>query len=295
MNKIGFYIFYFIVKTLSYLPFRVLFIFSDILYFLVFYVLKYRRKVVIENLKNSFPAKSEKELNQIEKKYFHHMCDMIFENIKLLSISESKMKQHFIMKNPELINNLYEQNKDIASIVAHYGNWEYGLITPKFFKHKILTIYKPISNKDFNNFYFNLRSRFTLIPVAMKETLKKILEHKQRNERIITFFIGDQTPHKDEIQYSTNFLNQNTPVFLGIEKISKKFNHTILFGKVDKVKRGTYSLEFIEFPKEAKDADDYEITKWHLKLLEEIINLRPELWLWSHRRWKYANKVDSNE
>jgi len=291
MNKLGFYIIYILLKATSFLPFFILHLISDFLYFLIFHVLKYRRKVVTENLINSFPEKNITEKSENEKGFYRHLCDLIIENIKLLNISPKEIEKRCKIKNPELLNKYYDEGKSIIAVVGHYCNWEWGIMLPIVCKHKVLAIYKPISDKNFNEFYKNMRSRFGVEPISMKETFKRMFYYDRNNQPILTVFIGDQTPHIGEIQYSMPFLNQNTPVFIGTERIAEKLNHVVVFLKMQKVKRSYYEVDAVLLNENPTQMKEYALTNQHVNFLEDIIKEKPDYWLWSHRRWKYAKKA----
>ncbi|HBF89203.1 MAG TPA: hypothetical protein DDX39_11225 [Bacteroidales bacterium] len=286
MSSISFAIVYSFLWLLGLFPFRCLYILSDIITFFLRDVFKYRQQIILNNLRNSFPKKSDDEIKQIARKYYAHLSDTFVETIKLIHISESEMQKRCKYNNLTIVDELFAQKRSIVAVIGHYGNWEYMIGFPFFTKYNVLTLYKPLTNKKFNNFYIKLRSKFGVKPVSMKESYKKLMEYKQGNIPTITAFISDQTPHKDEIQYWTNFLNQDTAVFLGPEKIAKKLDFTVLYFQMRKVKRGFYEMDISTLTNNPKNTAEYEITNLHVKKLEETIKLQPEYWLWSHRRWK---------
>lgn len=292
MSKFTYIIIYIFIWLLALLPFWLLYLLSDIIAFLLIFVFKYRRKIIYTNLKNSFPEKSEIEIREIAKKYYKHLCDVGFETIKLLHISKSEMKKRCVYKNTEIVDELLKQQKSIVSVIGHYGNWEYMLGFPLFTNYKVLTLYKPLSDKNFNQFYINLRSKFGVEAVSMKESYKRLIELKNEKTPTITAFISDQTPHRAEIQYWTKFLNQETPVFLGPEKISQKLNSVVLYFEMKKLKRGYYEMNIIKLFDNPNQTLEYEITNKHVELLEKTISKNPEFWLWSHKRWKTKKPIN---
>lgn len=276
----------FFLYLFSLLPFWVLYLFSDAVFIVLFYVIKYRRKVVQENLRNAFPEKTEIERTQIERKFFGYLADLMVEAIKLISISERQLKKHFTLNNPELLDTFFSRQKSVLGALGHYGNWEMsaqilGFSTQK----KKLFIYKPLENEAADQFIKNMRSRFGSIPVTMKATLRTLIQLK--NEPKITVFVSDQTPVREETQYFTKFLNQPTAVFLGIEKMAKMTNDPVIFCDIRVVKRGYYSCTFVPLIEEPKLAAEHEITDAHVQYLEKVIREEPAYWLWSHRRWKF--------
>ena len=269
------------------LPFWILYLFSDILYLLLFHVVKYRRKVVKLNLKNSFPEKSVADRLDIEKRFYQHLSDLILESIKTLSISPKSMKKRFVFSNLNELTKYFEQGKSVIAVSGHYGNWEWGpLATAYELKEKVLVVYKPLSDKRFDNLINKMRSRFGAILVPMKHTLRKIIEYNTQPHVLV--LVGDQTPPREESQYFINFLNQPTAIFLGVEKIAVRTNKPVIYFSINKVKRGYYKClikPLVEVPNQTKE---FEITNIHTQVLEHIIQKNPEYWLWSHKRWKFS-------
>ncbi len=280
----------FFLYLLSLLPFWVLYLLSDAVFIILFYVVRYRRKVVQENLQNAFPEKTETERNQIERKFFSFLADLMVEAVKLISISERQLKKHFTLNNPEFLDTVFSRQKSALGALGHYGNWEMAAQILGFStKQKKLFIYKPIENEAVDGFIKNMRSRFGSIPVAMKATLRTLIQLK--NEPKLTVFVSDQTPVREETQYFTTFLNQPTAVFLGIEKMAKMMNDPVIFCDIRVLKRGYYSCTFVPLIEEPKLAAEHEITDAHVQYLEKVIREEPAYWLWSHRRWKFKPEI----
>ncbi len=244
-------------------------------------------------MRNAFPEKSEKEIKQIAKRFYKHFCDFVLESVKTIHISKKQNAKRFTYKNLEVFHELYKKNKNVILVSGHYGNWEWLVSLPSKLEHKFLALYKPLSNKYFDKLIINLRSKYATGMVPMDDTLRVMLDYKRKNELIITWFLADQTPPR-ETQYWTKFLNQETPIFLGTEKIARKLNHTVVFMDIHKLKRGYYQAEFTLLFENAADTKEYEITEKHTKYLENIINQKPEYWLWSHRRWKHKRPENIN-
>lgn len=276
----------FFLYLLSLLPFWLLYILSDAIYIILYHIIGYRRDVVEDNLRNSFPEKSAAELKIIEKQYFRYLGDLMVETIKMITISESEVKRRMKAKNPELVSNYYRQGKSIIAAVAHYGNWELAAhafsLIPEYEK---VIVYKPLSNKIADAYYQKIRARFGATLVAMRGTLRKLAELK--NQLTFTVLVSDQTPVQHEAQYFTEFLNQQTPVFLGVEKMALMFNSVVIYGDIRCIKRGYYEYTIVPLFENAKATALYEITNTHVKYLETMINKAPQYWLWSHRRWKF--------
>ncbi len=276
----------FFFYLLSLLPFWMLYLLSDLLFLIIFYIIGYRRKVVSQNLRNSFPDKTEQELSIIEKKFFRFLCDMVVESIKLITISPQTLAKHAKVTNPELLDQYFSQGRSIIGAVGHYTNWEMGSLSFSMVtSYRRMVVFKPLSNKEADAFYEKVRSRFGATLVPMKKTLRAISEY--RNEPTFTALVSDQTPVMHEAHYFTTFLNQPTAVFLGVEKIAKLTNSVVVFCDQRCVKRGYYELTLVPLVTEPKQTAEYEITETHVRYLERMINEQPEYWLWSHRRWKF--------
>ncbi len=287
MSSILFYLFYAFAWLFTLLPLRFQYLLSDFIFFILYYLSGYRKKVVYNNLKNSFPEKEEKELISIMRKFYKHLADLFIENIALIHISEKEILKRVKYKNPEVLDEFYDNNKSVAIVTGHYANWEWLASISLLTKLKVIAIVKPLSNKRFNSFMKSLRQKFGMHTVEMNKIAREILAAKNNKEYIATFFATDQSPMKAEIKYWTDFLNQETAVYLGLEKIVKKHNHAVVFFKMNKIKRGYYEVEIIKLFEGAGQVSQHEITDNHIKVLEETIREKPEYWLWSHKRWKH--------
>lgn len=276
---------------LALLPLPVLYLFSDILYVLLYYVLGYRKAVVQSNLKASFPEKSSGELLQIQKEFYKHLADLFVESIKMLHISRQEIAKRCHFTNPEFLDQLYEQKQSAIAVIGHQGNWEWGgLALALRAQQKVLGVYKPLSNRYFNNLMLNIRSQTGMQMVPKDKTIRSVLQYK--NECTITALIADQSPTREESDYWTKFLNQDTLVFLGPEKLAKLTGKPVFFCKMTKLKRGHYAVEFIPLFSSAEAREAYHITNTHVALLEQIIKAQPAYWLWSHKRWKHKKSIE---
>ena len=281
LSYTGVFFFY----LLSLLPFWLLYLVSDLVFFILYYVVGYRRKVVQDNLRNSFPEKSDEERAAIEKKYFKYMADLTLETIKSTSMSEKQVRRRMVCTNPEIVEHYFGQGKSILAAAGHYGNWELACLNFGFLTDKIkMVVYKPQSSEIFTDFINRTRSRFGTMMISMKQTLRKLIEYK--NELTFTVLAADQTPSRDEAMYFTTFLNQPTAVFIGVEKLSSIRDCAIVFYRIDLVKRGHYTYTLVPLVENPKETKPYEITKIQVNYLESLIREKPEYWLWSHRRWK---------
>jgi len=290
MQKLLSYLAYGFLRFLSYLPLPILYLFSDFVYFIIYHIIGYRKKVVLTNMTNSFPEKSKEEILTIRKEFFHHFCDSFVETIKLWSISEKEIKKRCHFKNPDLFDIYAEKGQSIVAVLGHYGNWEWMTSFSAWKNYNFLPIYKPLHNKVFDKMYIEIREHFGAKTLAKNDTLRTMLSYKRKNEFTITAFIGDQTPKRDNIHYWTQFLNQETPILQGTERIAKKLNQAVIYVYMKKVKRGYYEIEFLPLFDDPKNTQENEITEKHTRILEEIINRDPAYWLWSHKRWKHKRE-----
>lgn len=293
MKAILFYIFFVINWVITLLPLRILFGFSPLFHFVLYHILRYRREVVMQNLRNSFPEKTEQELITISKKFYRHLADLFIEILKLQHMKASEIKKRYRLKNPELFDKIKDEGRSSIAVFGHYGNWEWVTSLPLNIKYKILAAYKPLANKYFDQYLLKIRSQYGIELFPMISTGRILYRYEEAGINTLTGLVADQRPPKNEIQYWTKFLNQDTPLYLGIEKLSHKFNMVIIFFHIDKIKRGYYEVTPEIITDEPAKLKTYEVTEKHVKLLEEEIKRRPELWMWSHRRWKHKKPVDA--
>jgi len=286
MNNFLFSLVSFLLKLISLLPFRILYILSDTLFFFIYYIFKYRRNVVQTNLNNAFPEKSRDERVAIETRFYRFLADTIVESIKSISITKKELKERYQFENLKDITKHLTAGRSVIAVSGHYGNWEWGpLGIPFELDCDILVVYKPLSDQKFDHFINSIRSRFGTIMIPMKQTLRKVAEYK--NKPHVMVLVGDQTPTREESQYFTSFLNQPTAVFLGVEKIAVRTNNPIIYFSIKRIKRGYYKSYVKPLIDNPKDCSEYEITDAHTKELEDLIIEKPEFWLWSHKRWKF--------
>ena len=287
MNALLFYLLYPLIWVLTLLPLWIQYLFSDLLFALNFLFIGYRRKVVYLNLRNSFPEKSNNEIRTIARKFYRHLFDLMIESIALIHMSPERILKHMRFKNPEVIEDLYKKNKSVILVSGHYGNWEWLISLQMLVSHKTLAIYKQLNNKYFDRMFTNMRSQYGMTPVKMNSILRELINREQKNELTLTYSLGDQRPLFRHIQYWTRFLNQDTPVYLGTEKIARKKDLAVVFLKMRKIRRGIYETVFIPLFENSRETKEHEITDKYLSVLEKTIIERPEFWLWTHKRWKH--------
>jgi Kdo2-lipid IVA lauroyltransferase/acyltransferase len=271
------------------LPFPALYTISSFFYIIVFYIIGYRKKVVTQNLKLSFPEKNDKELKKITKQFYAHFCDVIFETLKLLSISKEAFKKRCVLDEEaiQIFERFFKKNQSVIGVMGHCGNWEWGAMMHQVYFNRMITgVYHPLSNKNFDRLMIDLRSRFGGDIVPMSKLYKRLIELRGKNTPTTVGLIADQAA-PPESAYWTTFLHQDTAVFNGPEKLAKKFNYPVLYLKTIKKKRGLYQLSVQVVTETPLDLPEGQITQRHTALLEDNIKEQPYAWLWTHKRWKH--------
>lgn len=290
LDALWFYPLYATLYFFTLLPLPVQFVLSDPLFFFIYRIARYRKSTVYGNLHRAFPEKSEKEIRKIALSYYHHFCDYIIESIALTRISEKEVKKRFSYKNPEVISELHRQGKSILLAFGHSGNWEWITNLPLFFPYKVLAIYKPLKNKYVNRYFIRIRERFGVKTIPMATSLRTIIEYDCNKVPTLTMVVTDQRPLINQIEYWTTFMNQETPVLLGTEKIAKKLDFAVVFMHIRKTRRGYYEGEFVQITDRPRETAPFEITELHVRELEKQIREQPFTWLWSHKRWKFKRE-----
>lgn len=284
------YVLSFFVYVISLLPFWALYVLSDVLYVLLYHVFGYRKAVVYENLYNAFPEKTDRERREIARKFYRFLPDLIVEAIKMRSISGEEVKKRIAVYQIEELERHLRAGKGVVGVSAHYANWELGIhLLNQITDKPVLIIYKPLHNKAVDSVFNAIRSRFGATMVPMKQTLRKIVAHKHMPH--ISMLVADQTPMHHDSDYFISFLNQETLVYTGAERIAKMMDFPVVFCHMDRVKRGYYSCTFTTLVENPSTVPGHGITDIHNKFTEDIIRRKPELWLWSHRRWKRKPKA----
>jgi KDO2-lipid IV(A) lauroyltransferase len=286
MKKAYYYLLASPIYLLALLPFPVFYFICDIFYVLTYHIVGYRKKIVYTNLRNAFPDKTEKEINTIAKAYYHFMIDLFLETFKLLLMSEKQLKKRVLFDDLSMIYELKERKQNFLFVMGHYGNWEW--CGQSFHLHHIFqqdVLYHPLSSPFFEWLMMKIRTRFGVQPIPMASSIREMI--KRKNILNVTAFLADQTPSNTRDAYWMYFLNQDTPVLIGTEKIAKKLNCPVVFVSIRKIKRGYYNTYFQKITDDPQNAPEGYITEAHTRMLEEEIIRQPETWLWSHRRWKH--------
>jgi KDO2-lipid IV(A) lauroyltransferase len=262
---------------------------SDFFAILLRYIIPYRKKIILKNLKNSFPDKSERELKKLLFPIYRNIADLLVETIKGFSMSSKQVQKHITTINIEVMHELYDKYNGIIGVLGHYGNWEWAaLLAGLSLKQKSVVLYKPLSNKYLDNYIHQNRSRFGVHLCSIYITAKSFEENK--NKKMFFAMVADQSPSNVSKAYWTTFLNQPTACLHGPEKYAKMFDMPVVYIFIDKVKRGYYEITFRTITEHPKTLPDGELTHQYFNILEKDIIAKPAPWLWSHRRWKHTPK-----
>ena len=288
MNKSGMKKKHRFMRLLAGLPLGVLYLISDLVYPILYYMVRYRRRLVRKNLRCSFPEKSEQEIIRIEKAYYHHLCDVFIESFKCLNISDEEMRQRVEVLNYELPERIAGEGKNVFMLTGHCGCWEWAQEISVRYKNPKITceIYRQIRSPYFSSLMHEVRSRWNTVQIEMKQTVRTLLKMKAMGEPFSCGFLIDQRPSTRVLDHLT-FMNQDTMFVPGAEEIAKKANADLVYLDVEKTSRGHYRLTFREMfvPDDLKNRN-YPFTELYFRMLEKTIRRQPEIWLWSHNRWR---------
>jgi len=287
MKRLEYLSFRFLVGCSRITPFFLVYFWADVFYFIIYHIAGYRKKVVFENLRKSFPEKSEKEIKCLAKKFYRHLADVTLESIKGMTISEKQIKKRYIIKNADIPNKYFDQGQSVLLLTSHYGNWEYGMLaTDMAIKHQTVALYLPLTNKYSEKYGLARRGRFGMKMIPIQQT--KSVFSTPPEKPIGVIMAADQSPSNIERAIWLNFLNHDTACIHGPEAYARKENLPALYMKISKPKRGHYTLTFEELIENPQQYEQGEITRIYFSRLEKDIIECPEYWLWSHRRWKHS-------
>lgn len=285
--------YYGFIIPISSLPFRVLYGLSDGLYFVIYRVVGYRKKVVLQNIARSFPNQTTTEQLQIVKAFYRHFCDLVVESLKAFTISQKEISNRMKVVNPDFMDRFYDQGKNVIMAGGHYNNWElFAVAIDASIKHKAVAIYKPLTNRFFDVKMRESRSKYGLEMISTKKVEE---EFKRDNAPLRTIIFGfDQSPRSAKKCYWSTFLNQDTAMLFGVEKYAKEYNLPVVYARINKLSRGHYETEFVEAIEDPCKTNYGEITIRMNELLERDILKQPEYWLWSHKRWKHKRPLQES-
>lgn len=278
-----------IILGISKLPWRLFYMFSTCTYIIIYYIIRYRRKTVTENLVLVFPEKSKQEIKDIRKAFYKHMCDMFLEMTKSLSISREELVKRYKVTNLEEFHKYEKKNKSIIVLMGHYGSFEWSNAIDLVSTNPCVGIYKQIKNKYFDRLAHRIRGRFNSRLIASHKVARQIIKDKKENTVCAYGMISDQSPKIYNAKYWTNFMGIKVPIFLGGEFLAQRLDVIVLYLQVEKVKRGHYEVTFIPITENSKEEEKFFVIKKYLRLLEKQIREKPEYYLWTHKRWKHKD------
>ena len=291
MSLLIYILVYPLIWILSILPFKILYFLSDLIFLIIYYVIGYRKKIVLDNLRLAFPEKTNQELINISKKFYHHFVDIFIEMIKSFTISKKLLKKHCSYPNLDVLNDLQKEGKSIILVGSHYGNWEWLFGLSSFTDFKCYTAYTKVSNKYFNRKILKSRKRFGF---SLKPTARIIVEidnNIKNNVQSIYGLISDQSPQLKKAIYWNHFLGVKVPVHTGAEMLAKKHNLSLVLISTKKIKRGHYENSFSVITKEPNKFPDFELTDMFHDEIEKQIREQPEYYFWTHKRFKHKDKA----
>ena len=291
MNFISKFIITPLIISISYLPFKVLYFLSDIFYYLLYYIFRYRRKIVRKNLELSKVSKNKKDLIRIEKKFYRHLTDVFFEMFKFYNISPEEMKKRFYIENPQIFYDLEKKNKSVMFMTSHYGGYEWFLSINYHVPQQPFAVYTPLTNKNLDDLVKKFRLKHGSKLISRYEAGHYIKNQIKENKLFLYGMAADQSAQIRSITYWKEFLGIKVPVFTGSERIAKSYNIPVVFGKVEKIKRGYYKVIVELISETPKNHKNYEITDIYIKKLEEQIRNKPEYYYWTHNRFKHMDKA----
>ena len=280
-----------IIILFSKLPLRILYWLSDFIFVILYFVVGYRKKVVFQNLKNSFPEKSDSELKIIRKKFYHNFCDYLVETLKSFTITSHELRVRVQYLNQDIFHEAKSENKNVILLAGHIFNWEwfnaFATVVPQ---EKSFPVYRKVQSSFWEQKVKEIRNRFGNHALEAKEVIRHIFKNANDGNSVY-MFVADQTPHVSEVTYGLNFLHQKTPAFVGYDKLSTRMDLAFVYCEMKKVKRGYYQINSYRIEPDGEKFEEYEVVRKFHKMLETTINKRPDNYLWSHRRWKYQHAV----
>lgn len=287
MQFIVYILAYPLLWLISILPFRLFYLLSDCIYFLIYYVVGYRRKVVKANLALTLPHLSDEERKKIEKKFYQHMCDMFLEMIKTMSISPEEMEKRFTVTNLDLVQEYAEKGKSVILVASHYASYEWLLTINRKIAFQGVAVYKKVANPYFDKLVRKIRSKYDTELVETKKAIPTMAQNQRDGILSMYGLASDQSPKLDRIFHSMKFMGIEVPVHTGAEMLAKKYDLSVVFVKVNKIARGYYEATFVSLADNPNDYENFEITEKYLKEVEKQIYEAPEYYLWTHKRWKH--------
>lgn len=288
MQKVIYLLVYPLLWLIAKLPFWLFYKVSDIVFFILYYLVGYRKKVVLDNLKLAFPNSSEKKLKSIRKASYKHLCDVFLEMLKLLTMSKEEHQKRFVFTNIEVIQEI-EKKQSVMVMLAHYANWEWPVVIDNYITSKGFAVYRNIKNVYFDRLVKRMRGKYGSELITMSQVTRKVMANERNNIRGAYAMVGDQSPFKKAIRHWAPFMGITVPFHNGTENLAKKLDLAVVYLKIEKVKRGYYQGTFIPLTTNPKEFNDFEITDLYIKEIEKQLYEAPEYYLWTHKRWKHRN------
>lgn len=280
-----------ILNLISKLPLKILYIFSDIIFFLNYYIIAYRGNVITQNLKNSFPEKQDDEIKQIKKKFYRNFSDYLVETVKSFSISETESRVRMQHINQQVFHDAKAEGKNVIMLAGHVFNWEWINAMAKFIPQAHChPVYRKVNNNFWEDQMKKVRNRFGNEALEANEVILNIFRSKNDGNSAY-MFVADQTPHFSHVTYGLEFLNQRTPAFIGYDKLATRMDLAFIYCEMKKVKRGYYQVNYHRIYPDGEKFTENEVVKKFHKLLENTLHKRPDNYLWSHRKWKYQDSI----
>ena len=286
--RLLYYVIYSLWFLLSLLPLRIHYMLSDLLYLIIYRLIHYRVAVVRKNIQESFPEKDADEQLAIERGFYHWFCDYLAESVKLLTMSRSQMRRRMVFKGTDVVDEVVRNGQSCAVYLGHYCNWEWITSLPLWVTPEAQCgqIYHVLENQEFDKLFLKLRQRWGAVCIPMAETLRRLIQYRQANQPVVIGYIGDQVPFWNNIHHWCQFLNHDTPVLTGTERLARQTGQATFYLDVRRLRRGYYEAEFKLITREPKQLAEFELTDIYFRMLEESIRRDPACYLWSHNRWK---------
>ncbi|MCK5822006.1 MAG: lysophospholipid acyltransferase family protein [Bacteroidales bacterium] len=287
MERISYYIFLFFTRLFAIIPFWALYCFSNMFYFLFYYIIPYRKKIIWQNISRSFPDLDQKEQTKIIKGFYRNLCDLLVEWVKGQTLSNKALLKRYVFVNPEVLNDLYSNGQDVVCVGSHYANWEWGIMAaPLQLKHKLIAFYTPMTNKPID-FYIRQNRKKLGSELIAKEDVRKVFNAKY-DKPAAYFFGADQSPSNPKGSHWMKFLNQDTPCMKGPEFFARRYHLPVVYFDIQRLRRGYYTAKLKVIEYDPVNTVAGEITENYMHTLEQLIIKKPEDYLWSHRRWKHS-------
>lgn len=283
-----------VLTPLSLLPLRALYLISDVLAWTMHSVVRYRRKVVASNLRSSFPGRAEREIASIERRFYRFLADYFVETVKMLTMSRRQMLRRMRFEGMEEADRALSEGRDVTLYLGHYCNWEWVSSLPLHFTSTKAVggqIYHPLENEASDRFFLRLRGRWGAVSIRLNDTLKAITGWHREGTPSMTGYIADQMPGYNGIHCWVDFLNHDTPVYSGPERIARMLHSEAYYLDITRPRRGEYVGRFVKMASDASKCEKFSLTREYFRLLEASIERAPEYWLWSHRRWKRTREA----